>query len=53
MIALAGQYNSKLACLRTRRFDKRFTTGGQPIAIHEFLYPLIQIRDSVRPERRR
>ena len=27
-------------------FDKRYT-GGQPIAIHEFLYPLIQGYDSV------
>jgi len=27
-------------------FDKRYSTG-QPIAIHEFLYPLIQGYDSV------
>jgi tyrosyl-tRNA synthetase len=29
-------------------FEKRYK-GGQPIAIHEFLYPLVQGYDSVAP----
>ncbi|MFT5987854.1 MAG: tyrosyl-tRNA synthetase, partial [Pseudomonadales bacterium] len=45
MIALAGQY-TVARMLERDDFDKRYT-GGQPIAIHEFLYPLIQGYDSV------
>jgi tyrosyl-tRNA synthetase len=45
MIALAGQY-TVARMLERDDFNKRYT-GGQPIAIHEFLYPLIQGYDSV------
>lgn len=45
MIALAGQY-TVARMLERDDFDNRYT-GGQPIAIHEFLYPLIQGYDSV------
>jgi tyrosyl-tRNA synthetase len=45
MIALAGQY-TVARMLERDDFDKRYI-GGQPIAIHEFLYPLIQGYDSV------
>src|SRR5690606_39767033 len=45
MIQLAGKYT--VARMRERDdFDKRYK-GSQPIAIHEFLYPLIQGYDSV------
>jgi tyrosyl-tRNA synthetase len=45
MIKLAGQAH-RGAHARTRRFPKRYT-GQQSIAIHEFLYPLVQGYDSV------
>jgi len=45
MIQLAGQYNVA-RMLERDDFKKRFK-GGQSIAIHEFLYPLIQGYDSV------
>lgn len=45
MIALAGQY-TVARMLERDDFNKRYT-GEQPIAIHEFLYPLIQGYDSV------
>jgi tyrosyl-tRNA synthetase len=44
-IRLAAQYNVA-QMLERREFKKRFTEG-QPIAIHEFLYPLAQGYDSV------
>lgn len=45
MIRLAGQY-TVARMLERDDFSKRFQ-GGQPIAIHEFLYPLVQGYDSV------
>jgi tyrosyl-tRNA synthetase len=45
MIRLAGQY-TVARMLERDDFSKRFG-GEQPIAIHEFLYPLIQGYDSV------
>ncbi|MFC3152430.1 tyrosine--tRNA ligase [Litoribrevibacter euphylliae] len=45
MIQLAGQFNVA-RMLERDDFKKRFK-GGQSIAIHEFLYPLIQGYDSV------
>jgi tyrosyl-tRNA synthetase len=45
MIELAGQY-SVARMLERDDFSKRFQ-GEQPIAIHEFLYPLVQGYDSV------
>ncbi|MFN3714625.1 MAG: tyrosine--tRNA ligase [Alcanivoracaceae bacterium] len=45
MIRLAGQY-TVARMLERDDFSKRFQ-GEQPIAIHEFLYPLIQGYDSV------
>lgn len=45
MIALAARYNVA-RMLERDDFHKRYTRG-QPIAIHEFLYPLIQGYDSV------
>ena len=45
MIALASQY-TVARMLERDDFDKRYTSG-QPIAVHEFLYPLIQGYDSV------
>ena len=45
MIKLAGQY-TVARMLERDDFSKRFK-GEQPIAIHEFLYPLIQGYDSV------
>ncbi len=45
MIRLAGQY-TVARMLERDDFDKRYKSG-QPIAIHEFLYPLIQGYDSV------
>ena len=45
MIKLAGQY-TVARMLERDDFDKRYKSN-QPIAIHEFLYPLIQGYDSV------
>lgn len=45
MIRLAGQY-TVARMLERDDFNKRFK-GEQPIAIHEFLYPLVQGYDSV------
>ncbi|MFP5382628.1 MAG: tyrosine--tRNA ligase [Gammaproteobacteria bacterium] len=45
MIRLAGQY-TVARMLERDDFSKRFQ-GEQPIAIHEFLYPLVQGYDSV------
>ena len=45
MIQLASKY-TVARMLERDDFDKRYK-GGQPIAIHEFLYPLIQGYDSV------
>ncbi|WP_223426064.1 tyrosine--tRNA ligase [Alcanivorax limicola] len=45
MIKLAGQY-TVARMLERDDFDKRYK-ANQPIAIHEFLYPLIQGYDSV------
>jgi tyrosyl-tRNA synthetase len=44
-IRLAAKYN--LAQMLERRDFKQRYAGGQPIAIHEFLYPLAQAYDSV------
>lgn len=48
MIKLAGQY-TVARMLERDDFNKRFK-GEQPIAIHEFLYPLVQGYDSVAME---
>ncbi|HET8941955.1 MAG TPA: tyrosine--tRNA ligase [Rudaea sp.] len=45
MIRLAGQH-TVARMLERDDFDKRYK-NGQPIAIHEFLYPLVQGHDSV------
>lgn len=45
MIQLAGKH-TVARMLERDDFDKRYT-GGMPIAIHEFLYPLVQGYDSV------
>lgn len=45
LIQLAAKY-TVARMLERDDFNKRYT-GGQPIAIHEFLYPLIQGYDSV------
>ena len=45
MIRLAAQYN--VAQMLERRDFKQRYEAGQPIAIHEFLYPLAQAYDSV------
>lgn len=45
LIQLAGKY-TVARMLERDDFHKRYT-GGQPIAIHEFLYPLVQGYDSV------
>jgi tyrosyl-tRNA synthetase len=45
LIGLASQY-TVARMLERDDFKKRYT-GGQPIAIHEFLYPLVQGYDSV------
>ena len=45
MIKLAGSH-TVARMLERDDFDKRYK-GGQPIAIHEFLYPLVQGYDSV------
>lgn len=44
-VKLAAKYNVA-QMLERRDFKKRFETG-QPIAVHEFLYPLAQAYDSV------
>jgi tyrosyl-tRNA synthetase len=44
-VRLAAQYNVA-QMLERRDFKKRYETG-QPIALHEFLYPLAQAYDSV------
>lgn len=44
-VTLAAKYNVA-QMLERRDFKKRFETG-QPIAVHEFLYPLAQAYDSV------
>ena len=44
-IRLAAQYN--VAKMMERREFKKRWEGGQPIALHEFLYPLAQAYDSV------
>jgi tyrosyl-tRNA synthetase len=44
-VKLAAQYNVA-QMLERREFKKRYETG-QPIAVHEFLYPLAQAYDSV------
>jgi tyrosyl-tRNA synthetase len=45
LVELAAQY-TVARMLERDDFKKRYT-GGQPIAIHEFLYPLVQGYDSV------
>lgn len=45
LIRLAARYNVA-QMLERREFRQRFE-GGQPIAVHEFLYPLAQAYDSV------
>jgi tyrosyl-tRNA synthetase len=45
LVALASQY-TVARMLERDDFSKRYK-GGQPIAIHEFLYPLVQGYDSV------
>src|SRR5215213_4049664 len=45
LIRLAAQYNVA-QMLERREFRQRFE-AGQPIAVHEFLYPLAQAYDSV------
>src|SRR5690606_1228857 len=45
LVKLASQH-TVARMLERDDFDKRYSTG-QPIAIHEFLYPLIQGYDSV------
>jgi len=44
-VRLAARYN--VAQMLERRFFKQRYESGQPIAIHEFLYPLAQAYDSV------
>jgi len=44
-VQLAAQYNVA-QMLERREFKKRYETG-QPIALHEFLYPLAQAYDSI------
>ena len=50
-VRLAAQYNVA-QMLERREFKKRYETG-QPIALHEFLYPLAQAYDSVLSQGRR
>ena len=45
MIKLAARYNVA-QMMERREFRQRFESG-QPIAVHEFLYPLVQAYDSV------
>ena len=51
VIKLAAKYNVA-QMLERREFRQRYE-GGQPIAVHEFLYPLVQAYDSVALQRRR
>ncbi len=46
LIELASHY-TVARMLERDDFDKRFKVEKKPIAIHEFLYPLLQARDSV------
>ena len=46
LIELASHY-TVARMLERDDFDKRFKIEKKPIAIHEFLYPLLQARDSV------
>lgn len=48
MIKLASQY-TVARMLERDDFDKRYR-ANQPIAVHEFLYPLVQGYDSVAME---
>ena len=50
LIKLAAKYNVA-QMLERREFRQRYE-GGQPIAVHEFLYPLVQAYDSVALQRR-
>jgi tyrosyl-tRNA synthetase len=45
LVKLAAKYN--VAQMMERRHFKERFEAGQPIAIHEFLYPLVQAYDSV------
>jgi len=45
LIRLAARYN--VAQMLERRHFKQRYEAGQPIAVHEFLYPLVQAYDSV------
>jgi tyrosyl-tRNA synthetase len=45
LIKLAAKYN--VAQMFERREFRQRYEGGQPIAVHEFLYPLVQAYDSV------
>ena len=45
LVKLAAKYNVA-QMMERREFRQRFDTG-QPIAVHEFLYPLVQAYDSV------
>jgi tyrosyl-tRNA synthetase len=45
LIRLAARYN--VAQMLERRHFKERYEGGKPIAVHEFLYPLVQAYDSV------
>ncbi len=45
LVGLAARYNVA-QMLERREFRQRFD-AGQPIAVHEFLYPLVQAYDSV------
>ena len=48
LIKLAAKYNVA-QMLERREFRQRYD-AGQPIAVHEFLYPLVQAYDSVAPQ---
>jgi tyrosyl-tRNA synthetase len=45
LVKLAAKYN--VAQMMERRMFKERFEAGQPIAVHEFLYPLVQAYDSV------
>lgn len=45
LVKLAAKYN--VAQMMERRHFKQRFDAGQPIAVHEFLYPLVQAYDSV------
>ena len=49
LIELASHY-TVARMLERDDFDKRFKVEKKPIAIHEFLYPLLQAKDSVELE---